>query len=931
MRLILLSLVFLTLSIVGFAQQPNAGFEYNTLVNWDVYYDNSGTSNPSSVTNTGTTPLTGYNTTNVNLFDPFNGFLLTTVPKNGVARVTSTNQKNDRFGNFPVVCPFNGSGKHSVKLGNDSLSSVCQGISYNIHIPANSDKYKVVFYYAAAIEDPGTGHESWEKPFFAMNAFDSADVTTHITCSEFSADVDLVINNPSYFGSWKKSATNSSSGNPVYYTPWVPSTIFVKNMAGKTLTLQFLSSGCSPAFGGSSGTPGSHWGYAYVDLDTTVLTGLNNADDTLRLCKYDTCLNYTPPPGYKGYQVFDSATGTQLAIDTNHCSNCAVTLKMCGTNLPKVKSKIMVVLTPYAGFGCIDTLYYIIDTAPRRILPPITSIKDSICAGNTMVVSNAASGGVWFNTNSTIATITNLNATSVIFTGLNNGRDSLIYYAKNRYGCSDTSVFKSFYVVGHKLPAISGKSVVCLNDTIHLSDSIAGGTWSLDSSKYATIDAAGVLSSVKYGSVKVKYVYTNYFGCKDSTTKQIQIGYPPLPPVIGNNTICAKTTTTLTNATAGGVWTSASSGVATVNASSGTVTGVTAGTAVIKYTYTPGACSDSAKFTITVNAPVNTPITGDTIICTGKSTVLSNSSAGGSWSSSNTAVASTVGSTVNGVKGGSAVISYMYTSNGCPDTVTYKFKVVDYPKVSAIGGDSVLCLGHNATFTDATINGTWRVVDTAVAKITSAGTVIPAQLGSTSVFYSLSVPPGCADSARFDFRVNDFSMNLVATPSNPIIQTNPVTININASTSNFSVLSWTPSALFNNQIATSQTYNTDTTVTVCAIAKSDAGSCVDTACANIIVTPLKTTIFVANVLKINANSPKNAVIKVYSTPPLRALEFKVFNQWGEIVYSTNDVNGSWNGTSGGSLQPVGVYVYVLKATTLANKTIEQKGSITLVK
>jgi hypothetical protein len=89
----------------------------------------------------------------------------------------------------------------------------------------------------------------------------------------------------------------------------------------------------------------------------------------------------------------------------------------------------------------------------------------------------------------------------------------------------------------------------------------------------------------------------------------------------GDQTICVGTTTTFTsNGTAGGTFTSSNTGVATVDPTSGVVTGVSAGTATITYTVTgTGGCSNAtATRTVTVTAdPGNVYVndgstTGDT-------------------------------------------------------------------------------------------------------------------------------------------------------------------------------------------------------------------------------------------------------------------------------------------------------------------------------
>eukprot|EP01035_Chromulina_nebulosa_P021964 gene21964-28436_t len=71
--------------------------------------------------------------------------------------------------------------------------------------------------------------------------------------------------------------------------------------------------------------------------------------------------------------------------------------------------------------------------------------------------------------------------------------------------------------------------------------------------------------------------------------------------ITGTATVSAGSTTTLSNTTTGGTWSSSSTGIATVG-STGIVTGVAAGTAAISYTVTSACGSAVATKIVTVNA-----------------------------------------------------------------------------------------------------------------------------------------------------------------------------------------------------------------------------------------------------------------------------------------------------------------------------------------
>jgi gliding motility-associated-like protein len=59
--------------------------------------------------------------------------------------------------------------------------------------------------------------------------------------------------------------------------------------------------------------------------------------------------------------------------------------------------------------------------------------------------------------------------------------------------------------------------------------------------------------------------------------------------------------------------------------------------------------------------------------------------------------------------------------------------------------------------------------------------------------------------------------------------------------------------------------------------------------------------------------------------------FRVFNRWGQLLFSTNKLNDGWDGKFGGVEQPGGVYVWIAEGMTKGNKVISKKGTVTLIR
>ena len=142
--------------------------------------------------------------------------------------------------------------------------------------------------------------------------------------------------------------------------------------------------------------------------------------------------------------------------------------------------------------------------------------------------------------------------------------------------------------------------------------------------------------------------------------------------------------------------------------------------------------------------PPAPPITGPGSLCTGSSVTLTDLLAGGTWTSSNTAVA-TVGSTgiVTGVSAGTATINY---TPACGNAASKPITVNASPAIPA--GSSTVCTGSTITLTDASGSGTWGSSDVSTATVGSGtGVVTGIAAGNADITFTLS-STGCSNSTN---------------------------------------------------------------------------------------------------------------------------------------------------------------------------------------
>ncbi len=232
---------------------------------------------------------------------------------------------------------------------------------------------------------------------------------------------------------------------------------------------------------------------------------------------------------------------------------------------------------------------------------------------------------------------------------------------------------------------ISGPSAVCDGNTITLTNSTPGGTWTSSTSAVATVGVStGIVTGLSTGVTTITYTVGASF-----VTHPVTVNPPPAA-IGGPSSVCVGSSITLTNAVSGGTWSSSSISIAPIGAATGVLTGVSAGTTVV--TYTLGTGCSTTKI-ITVN-PSPGLITGPSSICAGGTTTtpISASIAGGTFTSSSISIAILGGTgLVTGVAPGTATITYTLPT-GCASSKS--FTVTPTPTVYTMTGGS----GGTASF-----------------------------------------------------------------------------------------------------------------------------------------------------------------------------------------------------------------------------------------
>ncbi len=231
----------------------------------------------------------------------------------------------------------------------------------------------------------------------------------------------------------------------------------------------------------------------------------------------------------------------------------------------------------------------------------------TVCAGDTLYLTDAVASGVWSTSAAGVATVT---PSTGIVTGLSSGVANISYTVTNSFGCVTSAVA----AVRVNPAPITGYPTICAGNITDLEDASPGGTWSSSNTSIANVDSlSGVVAGVAAGTVLITYKLTaTPASCYVTTVITVQ---PPLSPITGATTICAGHPTTLVNATSGGTWTSGVPSIATVGLTSGVVNGLASGDTYITYSLNPGCITVTI---MSINAlPPAYNVTGTGSYCDG--------------------------------------------------------------------------------------------------------------------------------------------------------------------------------------------------------------------------------------------------------------------------------------------------------------------------
>jgi gliding motility-associated-like protein len=270
-------------------------------------------------------------------------------------------------------------------------------------------------------------------------------------------------------------------------------------------------------------------------------------------------------------------------------------------------------------------------------------------------------------------------------------------------------------------------------------------------------------------------------------------------------------------------------------------------------------------------------------------------------------------------------------SNGCKDTIQKPVTIYGLPNANF--NFNTPCSGNTTTFIDTSIafpatiiSWNWNFGDGNGSAIQN-----PSHIYSTSGTYTTSLiiesSFGCYDTIRKPVTVRPSPHAGFAMSENPANALDVINFT-DQSTPQATIIGWYwnfGDTLLSNLQNPTHSYANQGYYNVILVV-TDQWGCKDSANKEISITllPQVPTAFTPN------GDGANDQLFVRGGP-FEKMHFRVYNNWGELVFETNNQKIGWNGTVSGVEQPMSVYVWVLDVETFNKKTIHKSGDVTLLK
>jgi gliding motility-associated-like protein len=502
--------------------------------------------------------------------------------------------------------------------------------------------------------------------------------------------------------------------------------------------------------------------------------------------------------------------------------------------------------------------------------------------------------------------------------------------------CSDSTTAMAKVYPGF-FPAFSFAGI-CLNKPTQFFDNTSTvygivDTWRWDFGNLATTADTSHLKNPSYtynqtGTKNVQFIVTNSKGCVDTVYKDITIlDKPVLNTLPGDTLICNGDQVQLQAVGNGNFsWT----GPNIVNANTATPTVSPTSTANYIVQLDDNGCINRDTVRVRVVDFVTLKVRSDTVICAGDSVLLTAITDGLRFNWTPSATISNPNILSPNALPVSSPTTYQLTATigGCNTTDDVTISLVPYPVANA-GPDTVICFSTSSQLHAGIVGNsfTW----TPSSSLDNPGILNPVASPASSTSYILTVYDiiGCP-KPKFDTVVVTVlpKVNAFAGRDTAVVVGQPLQFNASGGVEYL----WSPGTdLDRNNIPDPvgiYSGNFDSIIYK-VVVRNEAG-CTDSADIRVRIFRTNPQIFVPTAFTPNGDG-LNDYFRPIAVGISRFDYFRVYNRWGQLVFSTTSTEIGWDGRISGKEQGSATFVWVVRGTDFTGKLVFAKGTVTLIR
>jgi len=250
---------------------------------------------------------------------------------------------------------------------------------------------------------------------------------------------------------------------------------------------------------------------------------------------------------------------------------------------------------------------------------------------------------------------------------------------------------------------------------------------------------------------------------------------------------------------------------------------------------------------------------------------------------------------------------------------------VPYPSAYA-GEDQTICFGASAQLQ---ASGGSRYSWSPIAFLNAANIPNPVSLKpSDNVRYVVTVRDtlGCPKPVKDTMILYVAKIKADAGPRDTsVVIDQPLQLNASGSNN----YSWTPSIWLNNPFTSNPVALPQNNIEY-VVRVSNSIGCYETDSIRVKVFKVKPGFYFPNAFTPNADGTNDIFRPV--ALGLRSVDiFKVYNRWGQMLYSGTGNNAGWDGNFGGRPQEAATYIWYAEGVDYLNNKIKAKGSVLLIR